>query len=392
GALSSSRTDSLGGLGSLFSIQEGSVDVLARRGIQIESVINPTTLTQLQGGSAFQSYFLSYAPESRLRARSATGDITLLSELGSVGERLGSYLGETVNVNDPVLFSLLPPSVFFEATDGDIHINASETYMAPSDRGQLELFARRDIVTPPGFGSLTMSDASAATMPSKNRPQTLQNFVIDLISGGSARHVDDDAPVLINAGRDILRTTFYLPKFAQFSAGRDIRNAGMTAQNVRDEDATLISAGRDLIFDRTSGNRQIQIGGPGRLDIIAGRDVDLGFSTGISSVGRLVNPALPTEKGADITVLAGAGAAGSGALDLAAFMTTVISPSATYREALQKFVAGLTGVPSGDFAAASAQFSTLAEDLQRAFMVPVFFAELVTSGREVNTIPGTGFD
>jgi hypothetical protein len=209
-------------------------------------------------------------------------------------------------------------------------------------------------------------------------------------NAASGRHATDDLPVLINAGRDIDGVYFFLAKFVNAAAGRDVRNTNLSSQNVRTTDATLINAGRDVIFDLEAGNRQIEIGGPGRLDVLAGRDVDLGFSAGISSVGRLVNPALLTEKGADITVFAGAGAGES--FDATGFITRVVAPSTNYRAALETFVANTAGSPAAGFDAAVDQFKTLASDLQRAFLVPVFFKELVESGREANNVRGAGFE
>jgi len=208
-------------------------------------------------------------------------------------------------------------------------------------------------------------------------------------NAASGRHIEDEAPALINAGRDIDGAYFFLAKSARFAAGRDIRNTAFSTQNLRDRDATSITAGRDFLYDLDAGNRQVQVGGPGRLDLIAGRDVDLGFSAGIASVGRLVNPALASEEGADITVFAGAG--NGEALDAAAFITRVVAPSANYRAALEAFVASTTGTPAANFDAAVGKFCEFASDVQRYFLVPLFIQELVASGREANSVKGAGF-
>ena len=61
-------------LGSMFSMQEANLDLFARRGVALESVINPTMLSQGMTSGALATYFMSYAEDSRLRVRTATGD------------------------------------------------------------------------------------------------------------------------------------------------------------------------------------------------------------------------------------------------------------------------------------------------------------------------------
>jgi filamentous hemagglutinin len=391
GELGRSRTDENGNvLGSLLSMQQASFDLDARRGIAIETVLNPTVLTQSQTGNAFRSYFFSFAEDSALRLRSATGDVELLGRADRVGSFLGNEGNQAGFNNDPVRLSVLPPNVELRATDGDVVFSGEPATMMPSDRSQLEIFARNDIRSE--GSTLVMSDAPRDSLPTANAPADLVTFQQEFARhAASGRHADDDQPVRINAGRDIVGAYFLLSKFAQVAAGRDVRNLSFTSQNLRGGDATLITAGRDVIFDLSAGNRQFELGGPGRFDILAGRDVDLGFSAGISTFGRLLNPSLATERGADVTVFAGAGAGSGGALDVASFLAAIVAPSATHRAAFTQYVAGADGGAPASFDAALLKFATFAIDVQRAFVMPVFFAELVASGREFNTLPNGSF-
>jgi hypothetical protein len=68
---------------------------------------------------------------------------------------------------------------------------------------------------------------------------------------------------------------FLLAKHATLSAGRDIRDVTLMTQNVRAGDTTRLSAGRDVIYGGNAGNKQIEVGGGGRLEVLAARDVDL---------------------------------------------------------------------------------------------------------------------
>ncbi len=152
-------------------------------------------------------------------------------------------------------------------------------------------------------------------------------------------HASDDEPVCIYAeSGDITGFTLFSAKSAQILAGNDITDISFYIQNVRKSDVTIISAGRDLIpYDASSPGRRnvnsdslhnqfvttalypqpgdIQISGPGKFEVLAGRDVDLGsvytkssaasdVGVGITSIGNARNPYLPYE-GADIVVVAG---------------------------------------------------------------------------------------
>jgi len=78
------------------------------------------------------------------------------------------------------------------------------------------------------------------------------------------------------------------------------------------------------------GLRVQQLGGPGSLVVLAGRDVDLGFSAGITTVGATVNPSLP-DTGADISVIAGYGPG----LHADNLLTKVVDKSDDYKKALE---------------------------------------------------------
>lgn len=372
------RADEFGGYASLFSMQDAAVDLVARRGIVIESVFDPMVLPHnLISTPAFRTYFFTYSGESSLRASTAAGDLTYAFN----ADRLRSLLNESENV----LMSLLPPNVMLRALDGDIRFEGP-MWLFPSDAGNFELFASRDIWSPENT-EITMSDAAAAAIPSVTSPVEGVGFANALLNhAASGRHAADGSPVLIHAGRDVVNPLFLMPKFARVTAGRDLRGVSLLGQNVRTGDATILSAGRDIIYPAAIG--LIEWGGPGRLDLLAGRDVDLGFSAGITTVGRTANPALTSERGADITVVAGLGRD----IDIDAFMTGIVAASPANRAALVGFVNGKLGTSSSSFETALAGFAGFTPETQREFAFQVFFDELVASGREANTLPGAGFE
>ncbi|MFX7663280.1 hypothetical protein ABTJ72_18950, partial [Acinetobacter baumannii] len=83
-------------------------------------------------------------------------------------------------------------------------------------------------------------------------------------------------------------------------AGRDLKLSTASIQQQpaatgQRNELTLMQAGRDVRFTSGIG---LEIAGPGDLIVLAGRDIDLGTSTGIVSRGNLSNSTLLPEGGA----------------------------------------------------------------------------------------------
>jgi hypothetical protein len=118
----------------------------------------------------------------------------------------------------------------------------------------------------------------------------------------------------------------------------------------------------------------------------AGRNVNLGQSTGVMTTGNLVNRLLP-EQGASVTVAAGVG---GGSTVAQAFIDKYINPansvtSAANSAALIDYVTQYGGVAGETAAQAFATFSTLSQPLQDAFVRQVFFSELAQTGTDAVT-------
>jgi len=150
-------------------------------------------------------------------------------------------------------------------------------------------------------------------------------------------HSNDPNPLKFYAqGGNISGFTLFSPKFAQIFAGQDITDISVYIQNVNEDDISIVSSGRDMVLynansplrvaANSTGNilntdsgplaGDIQISGPGTLEVLAGRNIDLGTGAnfadgtgvGITSVGNARNPYL-TFGGAELVVAAGVGAA-----------------------------------------------------------------------------------
>jgi filamentous hemagglutinin family protein len=163
------------------------------------------------------------------------------------------------------------------------------------------------------------------------------------LHGSSLLHADDSQPVQLYATTgDISGLTLYAGKSARVVAGEDITDLALYVQNNLSTDVSTVIAGRDIIlYDPTSplrtqaqttGNAlgvisknslpasgdptagDLQIGGLGTLEVLAGGNLDLGInantptdgtSVGITSIGNTRNPSLPASGGASIIAVAG---------------------------------------------------------------------------------------
>lgn len=153
-------------------------------------------------------------------------------------------------------------------------------------------------------------------------------------------HLNDTQPVRIYAaGGDLSGLTLFSPKAAMILAQKDITDIAFYIQNVRSSDVSIVSSGRDIVaynansalrtlavspgnftaIGETPNSGDIQISGPGSLQVLAGRDLNLGTGSnnpdgtgvGITSIGNGRNPSLPFA-GADVIVAAGMGGAAVG--------------------------------------------------------------------------------
>jgi len=149
-------------------------------------------------------------------------------------------------------------------------------------------------------------------------------------------HAGDTTPVrLYAAGGDLTDLTLFSPKQTEILVQNDIRDISFYLQNVGSSDVSIVESGRDIVaYDSntpglvsalSAGNGltykatvfagDIQINGPGTLEVLAGRDLNLGTDAsnsldgthaGIVSVGNARNPYLGFD-GADIIAGAGVG-------------------------------------------------------------------------------------
>ncbi len=232
-------------------------------------------------------------------------------------------------------------------------------------------------------------------------------------------HLNDPDPIHLYAGSgDISGFTLFTGKAARIVAGRDITDIAFYIQNVSIDDISLVAAGRDLVaYDPSSALRllanapgnltdsppadgDIQISGPGTIEVLAGRNFDLGVgpnnadgtAVGLVSIGNGRNPYLPFE-GANIIAGAGIGISSGlsqSNLDFAAFESQFLNPNTAgdqadrYLPELGKLL-GLTGATNAHI---WKQFQLLPDEQQDALALDIFYLVLRNSGRDRND-PGS---
>jgi hypothetical protein len=231
-------------------------------------------------------------------------------------------------------------------------------------------------------------------------------------------HRNDRTPItLFAASGDITGLTLFAPKQARIMAERDITDVSLYLQNNDKKDVTLVSAGREIIpFNEFSEIRtvadnlllgnvigdslkttvegttnksnagDIRIGGPGVMEVISGRNLDLGSGlnfadgtgTGISSIGNLRNPFLPFG-GADVITLAGvtdsdgigsAGGLADSSLKVDRFSDAYLSKLKKSDSAYWKSFGG------------SGEFDDLTDEQQAIITLEQFYLELRDAGRK----------
>ena len=230
-------------------------------------------------------------------------------------------------------------------------------------------------------------------------------------------HAGDTQPMHLYAGTgDISGVTLFSSKAARVVAGRDITDIALYIQNTQASDVSIVASGRDLIaYDANSvlrnasqlaGNTvnqgeaplpgDIQISGPGTLEVLAGRNLDLGVGlknddgtgAGITSIGNGRNPSLPFA-GAAVIAAAGVGPAfdlGSSALGFDAFTRLALAGAGGVRY-LSELPASfdVTGVSS------LADFNKLLPEEQTQVALDLFFLVLRDAGRDHNLAGSPGF-
>ncbi len=326
------------------------IDLIAGGSLSLQSINNPTAmfvtgvefsfddenaLTDpsffgLAPGNSFSTYF-TYSANSRTGAFAKSGDLSYASVL---------HLNwRTLNPESPIsalqtnISGAFPASLSFVAFNGDIAgprlLDAITTF--PSSAATVAMLANGSLRSVGFYGSdldpssvitpetsferaldfnFRQIDGRVGLRPTGNQPRiasrdTAEGFVFDLQALEGSFVSDGSASSLVLTGPSQLRV------------GVDIVGPRLQLQNLKPDDVSVVRADKGDIRDPQA----IAIGGPGRLILQAGRNIDLGTAAsqgatgnigGLVATGNNANPQLPAQS-ARITLVAGV----TGPIDLA---------------------------------------------------------------------------
>ncbi len=238
-----------------------------------------------------------------------------------------------------------------------------------------------------------LSFANASTVPSRYSDESPSQWLI------AAK------PVQVEAGNDIVglgvsqagsvaanRTGITQPGVgSRDTLDPDVIAAGSIVLNDAGSDVSLVSAGHDVIY------ANLEVAGPGTLQVQAGRNLYQGSQGVLESIGpQLAVGPLTRGTGAGITVLTGLGATGP---DYAAFASTYLTaanvanpslplqsqPGRVVQDYLPQLVAFLAGQGiTADTSTALAALDALPAATREQFLLGVYFDELNVSGLDYN--------
>lgn len=367
-----------------LSIMNAQVNLKAADNLLITNTSNPTTTNPNITTNGLRSSFYTYTNETIINAVSSTGDI-----------------GVTGN---------LPSKLALAAAAGDI--NAKDIVMFPSSTGNATLLAAKDTF----INNFVMSDVDPKSLPGITTPNIksvpVSSVSLNNIIGASGHaagllHLNDNEPMRIYAGNDVIfskdpaegsvnrqssvETVVVSPKKVIVQAGNDVVDANLIIQNNKSTDVSVIQAGNSIRYSDTdlvgraflSNPASVQVAGPGRLHLIADKDIDLGTSNGLLSIGNTSttfnNPFLP-EQGADILVQPGAAAIANYDGVLNTYVDPQSQYSSLYLPKLTQYMQQRTGNSSLTDSEALTSFKLLDRQSQTAFINDVFYSELKAGG------------
>ncbi|MCA6109664.1 filamentous haemagglutinin family protein [Bradyrhizobium cenepequi] len=411
--------------GPVVVIGDGSASLQARGDLVFGGAGDPGMIYPT-GVSVTGPTFSLWRSDSAITLFSAGGNMVPLNTSGSLSQN------EIWGSEDSTNQTMMTPIFEAVAAHGSLYwAGVRRIELAPSRDGYLELLAGDSIYAAgisgsdwPAAWSVSGALADPNSIPNPFRPGTSNSyfqFQPDTVT--TNLHEGDDKLIRVYAlTGDIVNFTLgdptpqfvngeFLPRYrtampARIYAGRDIVNFGKNAYRsptsgaeytdtpslILNNDATDVSsieAGRDILY------AQVQIAGPGSLEVVAGRNLYLGDQGSIVSIGALA--AGDTRPGASILMQAGAGPTGPNYAGLLPYLdpanlAIVGTPLAdqpgkvakTYEAELAAWLKERFGFAAPTDADARAYFTALAPEQQAIFLRQVYFAELKAGGREYN--------
>ena len=395
GNFASSTTNAVGHHG--FALIDGDIQVNAHGNLNATTAFNPTAAGTTNTLRNIRDYYFSYTSTAAFGLKSLGGDMNINAFSASdMASALG--LATTPGAN---AYAVTAPKLSIEALGGALTLAKTQLYLYPSAQGNLKLYAAGDAtilglslmdaaVGLPTQAALPLSTKSSAT-ESKTAVDAAMASAINF--NATSLHAQDTEPVRLAVGGTLKGTTLNTltsPKTAIITAEGDILNFGFSGQHHQPGDVSLIQAGRNITQEGVDLN--LTLGGPGLLQVKAGRQLDLGASQGIASTGNANNPSLPV-LGASIEAASGTATTVNLAAFQGQYLDAASNPRArAHQQALIDFVRQELALPAlsgtadlqAAYAEALAQFSRFTpasqSELVRQVQAREFAAQYLAAG------------
>lgn len=419
----------------IVALGDATMTMNAGGGVDLETVVNPTVIPHdatVTGGN--RTYFFTYGERSAVKLMSTAGDVTLHNNFDSLRSAV-EILGISPSYNripfagieqSNGLFAYAP-GLTAGAAQGSIAVKGDMT-LFPSAYGHLLLLADQDIratrTVRDNFGNsietpvkIRLSDTdprqllNPAYLPGglnvvfKNTYDRLFGNTLSTkyastpvhLQGSSESGGRPDADIrpltLVAREGDVDRGEYSSATGFKVYAGNDVLDLSIEGQHLPSSSPagaqiSSVVAGRDVrystIRDLITGAQQdnrarIQLGGSGTLEVFSGRDIDLGNSGGIVTIGNRENPSLSFE-GAAIRVMSGL----NGGVDYSGFMNIYFNPvnrNEAHVTSMVETARQRTGDSTLTLEQAYAWLLSQADPVKRELIFNALFSEIRLAGR-----------
>lgn len=321
--------------------EQANIDLVAGGSVSLQSINNPTAMfatgvefnyddeSAVTDPSFFAiasgnfSTFFTYSGNSRAGGFAKSGDLSYASVLRQTWRTLNP--DSPITPQQTTIPAAFPASLSFVAFDGDISgprlIDAVTTF--PSSTASVAMLAGGSLFNVGFYGS--DRDPSTVITPTTSVERAI-DFSFRQIDGRTGLRPSGNQRRIVSRNvtgqfvfdiqaldgsfvSDGTASSLVLTASSQLLAGVDIIGPRLELQNLEADDVSVVRAETGDIRDPLA----VGIGGPGRLLLQAGRNIDLGTAAsqgatgnigGLVATGNNANPQLPAQS-ARITLVAG---------------------------------------------------------------------------------------
>lgn len=376
GSIRSERTVVTESIAGYTALMGGDFRYVARKDINLSGAFDPGIAQRIfEGVDGDSRFYYTFDDDTAFSAVSTAGQTEFRSAIEAPIEQLLQK-----DVFFPLASTLVPKDFVLASFAGDVTLSG-ELRSNIVDGSRFIVWADRNVTLNDG---VTLLDNVLADMPTVSSPITGKNSfepsIEKYVKGATAALEGSDTTVLIAAvnGDVTAPAIFRAPVAVDVYAGNDINGLNLASTHYNESDVTRVTAGRDISLN--SGTQKINVAGPGRLEVMAGRNINLGASKGIETVGATTNAQLAGRSGADVYVFAGVKA---GDLQYSEFISPLLENASSldlFATEVQSYVNRTTHENLSQRDAAE-RFRTLSLEQQQAFV-----SGIAQSPQQVNTL------